>query len=252
MPWNPDLYNQFKDIRYEPFYDLISYVQAKPAMNILDLGCGTGELTKVIAENFPGSQVLGIDTSAEMLAKASRQENMLFAQRSIEEQLQLADKWNVIIANASLQWVNDHANLFPRLIEKLLPGGQLAAQMPSQKENVLNQLLYELVHESPFYETLHDVIRHSPVLSLDDYTQLLYSHGAKQTVVFQKVYPIITESVDTLYDFISGSALVPYLEKLQEPLQSAFITIFKQRIADRFTASPKVYSFKRIILVARF
>lgn len=252
MPWDPDVYNQFKEKRYEPFYDLISHIHAKPGMNILDLGCGTGELTRIIADKFPGARVLGVDTSAEMLSKASGHPNISFAQRSIEEQLQLAEKWDLIVANASLQWVNDHPALFPTLISRLLPGGQLAVQMPSQKENLLNQLLYELVHESPYYEVLEDVVRHSPVLSLDDYTQLMFSNSAKEVLVYQKVYPIIAQSVETLYDFISGSALVPYMEKLAEPMKPAFTKIFKERIADRFPSPPMVYAFKRIILVAGF
>ncbi len=252
MPWNPDIYNKFKEKRYEPFYDLISHIQAKPDMNMLDLGCGTGEQTKIIADKFRAKHVLGIDSSAEMLAKAPMQKNISFAKRTVEEQLQHPDKWDVIIANASLQWVNDHHALFPAIIEKLSSGGQLAVQMPSQKENLLNRLLFELVHESPYYNVLNSNIRHSPLLSLDDYTQLLYANGAKETVLYQKVYPIIAQSTETFYEFISGSALVPFMEILQEPMKSDFIKTFKERIASRFTSSPMVYSFKRIILAASF
>ncbi|MBN8783591.1 MAG: methyltransferase domain-containing protein [Terrimonas ferruginea] len=252
MPWNPEVYNQFKEKRYEPFYDLISHIKAKPHMRIVDLGCGTGELTAILANKFAGSKVLGIDSSAEMLAKAPAQENISFVQRAVEEQLMIDDQWDVIAANASLQWVEDHPSLFPKIISKLRPGGQLAVQMPSQQENVLNQLLYKLVHESPYYEVLKNDIRHSPVLSLDEYTTLLYSNGASEVLVYQKVYPIIAQSADTLYDFISGSALVPYMEKLNEPIKSALVKEFKQRIARQFPSAPMVYAFKRIILVASF
>jgi len=252
MPWNPEVYNQFKEKRYQPFYDLISHIKAKPHMRIVDLGCGTGELTAILANKFAGSKVLGIDSSAEMLAKAPAQENISFVQRAVEEQLMIDDQWDVIAANASLQWVEDHPSLFPKIISKLRPGGQLAVQMPSQQENVLNQLLYKLVHESPYYEVLKNDIRHSPVLSLDEYTTLLYSNGASEVLVYQKVYPIIAQSADTLYDFISGSALVPYMEKLNEPIKSALVKEFKQRIARQFPSAPMVYAFKRIILVASF
>ncbi|QEH41812.1 methyltransferase domain-containing protein [Chitinophaga sp. XS-30] len=252
MPWDPDIYNKFKEKRYEPFYDMISHIDAKPDMHVLDLGCGTGELTKIIADRFQATRVTGIDTSAEMLAKAPQQENIIFAQRSVEEQLQLPDQWDIIVANASLQWVNDHSDLFPKIITKLSPEGQLAVQMPSQKENLLNQILYELVHEAPYYEVLKGSIRRSPMLSLDDYTALMFSNGAKEAIVYQKVYPIIAQSVETLYEFISGSALVPYMEKLQGPLQSAFTKAFKARIAAHFTSAPMVYAFKRVIIVARF
>jgi len=252
MPWNPDIYNKFKQKRYEPFFDLLGHLRVEADMRILDLGCGTGELTQMVADKFAGSTVLGIDTSAEMLSKAPHSPNLTFVQRSVEGQLKLADKWNLIVANASLQWVDDHKNLFPKIISKLLPGGQLAVQMPSQKENILNRLLYALVHEAPYFEVLKDTIHHSPVLSLDDYTQLLFGNGAKEVLVYQKVYPIIAESVETLYDFIAGSALVPYMEKLEEPLKSTFTKAFKERIADYFTASPMLYPFKRIVIVAHF
>lgn len=252
MPWNPDVYNKFKAERYQPFYDLISHIHAKPNMNILDLGCGTGELTKMLADKFNPKKILGIDNSAEMLKQKPEQPNIQFAQRTIEEQLALEEKWDLIHANASLQWVNDHELLFPKIISQLLPEGQLAVQMPSQKENILNQLLYELVHETPYYEVLKDHIRHSPVLTLDEYTQLLYGNGAKEVLVYQKVYPILAQSTETLYEFIAGSALVPYMEKLPEAMSSDFISKFKSKISSRFTATPVVYAFKRIILIAGF
>lgn len=252
MPWNPDIYNEFKEKRYAPFYDLLNHISVNHPRRILDLGCGTGELTKIIADKFPEAAILGVDASAEMLSKAVDQQNIVFEKRSIEEQLKLADKWDVIIANASLQWVEDHSFLFPDIISRLLPGGQLAVQIPSQKENLLNQLLHELVHETPYFEVLERAIRDSPVLSLDEYTQLMYAHNAEKVLIYQKVYPIIATSADTLYNFIAGSALVPYMELLSEPMAAAFTRAFKERISSHFTLSPMVYAFKRIIIVADF
>ena len=151
MPWNPETYNKFKEERYQPFYDLISHIHHKPGMKIIDLGCGTGELTKILADKFTESTVLGIDTSAEMLSKAPQQKNLSFLQSSIEKEVEKSDKWDLIVANASLQWVENHHRLFPRIFAKLSENGQVAIQMPSQKENKLNQMLHELAHEAPFY-----------------------------------------------------------------------------------------------------
>lgn len=145
------------------------------------------------------------------------------------------EKWDVILANASLQWINDHRSLFPQIISRLEKDGQLAVQMPSQKENLLNQILFKLVHEPPYYEVLKKKIHHSPVLSLDDYTELFYQHQAKETIVYQKVYPIIAENHEALYQFIAGSALVPYMDILEESLKEKFTTTFKARIADHFS-----------------
>ena len=88
MPWNPETYNKFKEERYQPFYDLISHIHHKPGMKIIDLGCGTGELTKILADKFTESTVLGIDTSAEMLSKAPQQKNLTFLQSSIEKEVE--------------------------------------------------------------------------------------------------------------------------------------------------------------------
>lgn len=252
MPWNPDVYNKFKENRYQPFYDLIAHLSVKPKMSILDLGCGTGELTKMLAEKFPGSQVMGIDNSAAMLAKAPKLANLQFAERSIEEQLQNTDQWDLILANASLQWVNDHEHLFPLIISKLAADGQLAIQMPLQKENLLNQLLLELVLEEPYFQVLKESVRYSPVLTLDEYTRIMFEGNAKEITVYQKVYPIIAASSATLYDFISGSALVPYMEKLPEFLKETFIEEYKKRIAKQFPSAPMLYAFKRIIVVGKF
>ena|SRR5579863_431585 len=252
MPWNPETYNKFKEERYQPFYDLISHIHHKPGMKIIDLGCGTGELTKILADNFKESTVLGIDTSAEMLSKAPKQKNLTFLQSSIEKEVETSDKWDLMVANASFQWVENHRQLFPGIFAKLSENGQVAIQMPSQKENKLNQILNELAHENPFYNILKDALPQSPLLSLDDYTSLFFNHSVKEAIIYQKVYPLIVKSTDSLYEFISGTALIPYMEKLSDDLKSKFRAEFKNRIDKSFTSSHIVYAFKRIILVGQF
>ena len=221
-------------------------------MKIIDLGCGTGELTKILSDKFKESTVLGIDTSAEMLSKPPQQKNLSFLQISIEKEVEKRDQWDLIVANASHQWVENHHQLFPKIFAKLSENGQVAIQMPSQKENKLNQILQELAHQYPFYSFLQRTIRDSPLLSLDDYTSLFFSHGVKEAVIYQKVYPLIVKSTDSLYEFISGTALIPYMEKLSDDLKLKFKAAFKNRIDKSFTSSPTVYAFKRIILVGQF
>ncbi len=252
MPWNPDTYNQFKKERYQPFFDLISHIEESPGMKILDLGCGTGDLTKMLAEKFKDSTVLGIDNSAEMLSKAPQHPHLHFELKTIEEQLNQNDTFDLIVANASLQWVDDHPAVFDKILSRLSAGGQLTIQMPSQTENILNKLLTDLVQEAPFKESLRGWVRWSPVLRLEEYAELLFRRSAKDMNIYQKVYPIIVSSHDELYDFISGSALVPYMERLDGSSKEELQKEFKKRIKEQFNILPAIYPFKRIVLYAAF
>ncbi|TKC08300.1 methyltransferase domain-containing protein [Pedobacter polaris] len=254
MAWNPKTYNQFKTERYAPFYDILDLIEIKPNLKVIDLGCGTGELTSMLAEKLPNAKVLGVDSSIEMLneAKAFASETLSFKQNSIEEQIDTNQKWDLIFSNAAIQWVDDHETLFPKIIRLLNPNGQLAIQMPSQTQNALNQILDNLVQEEPYQNSLLGYHRTSPVLKTDAYAQLLFEGGAKTITVFEKIYPIIAKSSNDLYDFISGSALPPYLEKLNGEMRENFIAEYKKRIQTRFPKSPTLYPFKRIIIAGKF
>lgn len=252
MPWNPDKYNEFKAARYHPYFDLVSHIKDKPGLTVLDMGCGTGELTKLLAGQLTGATVVGIDSSPQMLAQAPASHDLQFIQKSIEEQLNDDQKWDLIFANASLQWVDGHDALFCQIISKLNPGGQLAVQMPCQKENVLNNILLSLVQEEPYASALNNWQRVSPVLSMDEYAKLLFEKGGKDIIVYQKIYPVIAASQDDLFNFIAGSALVPYLERLPEPVKEQFITAFKRRIAYHFPKMPAIYPFKRLLIYSIF
>lgn len=143
MPWNPDIYNQFKDVRFKPFYDLSELITTDKMEHAVDLGCGTGEQTAILSEKFSQATFLGIDSSAEMLSKSHQleTERLKFRQSSVETFLAEPKTWDLIFSNAALQWLEDHQVLFPQIISKLNVGGQLAIQMPYQPENILNKIL---------------------------------------------------------------------------------------------------------------
>jgi trans-aconitate 2-methyltransferase len=250
MPWNPDVYNQFKQIRYRPFFDLMSLIADKEMKNAVDIGCGTGEQTSILSQNFENTNFLGIDSSAEMLAGSRELErsNLRFRSSTIEEFAGSDTNWDLIFSNAALQWSDDHEMLFPKLISKLNRGGQFAVQMPFQKENLLNKILLELVSEKPFSGMLNGFVRDSPLLEVDDYANILYRCGLNDLDISLRVYPIIAESELELYNFILGSALVPYMEKLDEKGQELLKSEFLTRIKSAFEPFPSIYAFKRILL----
>jgi trans-aconitate 2-methyltransferase len=193
---------------------------------------------------------LGIDASVEMLAKSKPlvHHKLKFAHTTIEEFAASETQWDLIFSNAALQWTDDHAALFPKLIAKLNPGGQFAVQMPVQKENALNQLLSELVNEDPFVRWLNGFHRSSPVLDMDAYAQLLYDNGVQDFNVSLRIYPIIGQSEIHLCQFIAGSALIPYMERLDAAQQEHFRTEYVKRIRARFVTFPALYPFKRILM----
>ncbi len=255
MPWNPGKYNQFKNIRFQPFFDLAEWIAADGLTTAVDIGCGTGEQTKILAEKFDKADFSGIDPSPEMLAKSKELEtdNLHFKTTTVEDFIAFnaGKKWDLIFSNAALQWSDDHENLFPQLISLLSEKGQLAVQMPVQKENLLNKILIDLAQEKPFADYLQGWKRESPVLSIDAYAQILFENGLSNLQIIQKVYPIIADNAETLFDFISGSALIPYLERLSESQQELFVAEYKYRIQKEFKRFPAIYAFKRLLLYGR-
>lgn len=249
MPWNPDRYHQFEQERSAPFDDLLKLVDARAGLDVVDLGCGTGELTRRLADSLPGSAVLGIDSSPEMLARAATQARpgLRFQQEAIES---VTGQWNLVFSNAAIQWVDDHLALIPRLLGMVTPGGQLVVQLPSNHDSFAHRAIVETAAQSPFREALNGWTRHSPVLPLEQYADLLYANGGRRLTVFEKVYPHVLENVEAVRDWVRGTALVPYLERLPEPLHRPFLERYTERLRSHWPASPVFYGFRRILFSA--
>jgi trans-aconitate 2-methyltransferase len=250
MPWNPEVYNNFKDIRYKPFYDLMDLIKSDQLTKAVDVECGTGEQTSILAKKFDHSTFIGIDSSKEMLVKSKEflRNNLNFKLQTIEDFANSDSKWDLIFSNAALQWSPNHEELFPKLIQKLNQNGQFAVQMPCQKENILNIILSEIVKEEPFATALNGFYKDSPLLTIDDYAKIMFNEGLNQLNLSMRIYPIYAKDERELFQFISGSALIPYMERLDLDNQQKLEKEFKQRIKDYYKSFPAIYSFKRILL----
>ena len=250
MAWNPEKYNQFKTIRYKPFFDLADLVSGENLRDCVDVGCGTGEQTAILSEKFPDANFLGIDSSPEMLADSKMMEtdNLKFKLSTIEDFAVDGSKWDLIFSNAALQWSDNHEALFPKLISKLNPSGQFAVQMPSQKENALNRILLEMVSEKPFRDYFDGFVRNSPMLTIEEYAEVMFAEGLTDLDLSVKIYPIIAKEETELFDFISGSALIPYMERLSNEHVEAFKLEYLLRIKKAFGTFPAIYPFKRFLL----
>jgi trans-aconitate 2-methyltransferase len=249
MPWDPERYHQFQEERSAPFEDLLGLVHIRPDLQVIDLGCGTGELTRRLADRLPGSQVLGIDASPEMLERARSQERPgLHFDSSLIEQVK--GQWDLVFSNAAIQWVDDHPALVPRLLSMVRPGGQLVVQMPSNHSHPTHTLIQEVAGQQPFSEALGGWTRRSPVLTIDTYARILYDHGGREITVFEKIYPHVLADADALADWTSGTALVPYFERLGPELRELFMERYRQRLWELYPGSPVFYGFRRILFAA--
>lgn len=254
MAWNPEVYDQFKNERSAPFFDLLNLVEKRPDLSVIDLGCGTGELTSRLLDYLENSKVQGIDSSAEMLEKAKHFETsrLSFVKRSIEDQLNLNDTFDLIISNAAIQWCNEHKELFPRIISKIKKGGQLAVQIPSNHEFIVHRLLGEIADKEPYKEVYASWKRAYTVLKIEDYAGILFNNKGREITVFEKVFPHVLENTEAVYNWASGTAMIPYVEKLPEDLKEQFKNDYKKELQGIFPVSPVFYPFKRTFISAKF
>ncbi len=247
MPWDPHCYALFQAEREAPFTDLLALLRPVPGMRAIDLGCGPGVLTARLFEALPEARLTGLDSSPEMLEKARPLERpgLNFRSGRVEE---LAGSYDLIFSHAALQWVDDHERLFPRLFRHLAPGGQLAVQMPSNHDHPSHLAILETAGEEPFVSALGGWSRRSPVLPLRRYAELLHACGAVEQVVLEKIYPHLLPDPDSMVEWVRGTALVPYLERLEPDLREAFLERCRVSLAAQFQERPVFYGFNRILI----
>jgi trans-aconitate 2-methyltransferase len=249
MDWSPQQYHRFSDERRQPFEDLWRLACRRAGLSVVDLGCGTGELTRELADRLPGSQVLGLDSSEEMLVRARplAGPGLSFALRRIEE---LQGSFDLIFSNAALHWVEDHWALFPRLLRMLRDGGQLLVQMPSNHDHPAHLLAAELASEEPFCGALAGYRRRVEVLPLDAYAEVLHAAGAREVELCEKVYLHELADAAAVAEWTRGTTLLPYLSRLRG-LADEYLARYRSRLAQLLPQRPLLYTFRRILLSAR-
>ncbi len=249
MSWNPELYHKFQEERFAPYYDLIDLISVKEGIEGLDLGCGTGELTKMLSEKLPASRILGIDSSPAMLeqAKDKSAPGLSFELRSI---MDIEGEWDLIFSNAAIQWVQEHRELIPKLLSHIRPGGQLAIQIPSNHNHPTQDFILETGREEPFSTALKGWTRSYSVLTIREYSELLYDSEGEDIVVFEKIYPHVLPDSYAVLDWLSGTAILPYLERLPVELHEPFLGVIGEKLKESYPGSPVFYPYNRIFFSA--
>lgn len=241
MSWDPDQYERFKAERRQPFLDLLALVERRPGMRVLDLGCGTGELTRELHETLRARETTGIDNSADMLAKARAGAGLHFERAGIETYVP-QHPVDLIFSNAALHWVGDHHALLRRLVSFLAPDGQIAIQMPANDDHPSHATAAEVARDFGIEP------RHDPLLPADEYARVLYSLGVKRPNVRMQVYGHELESAANVIEWVKGALLTGY-EKRLGPRYPDFLSRYAATLLPRLgSARPFFYTYKRVLI----
>ena len=212
--WSAAQYLKFADERTQPAVDLAGRIQRDGAETVVDVGCGPGNSTHVLAQRFPGADVLGVDNSPAMIDQARREHPELrFALCDIATELDhLPGDFDVVFSNACLQWVPDHPRLVPALMRRLRPGGCLAVQVPDHAHAPVHRIIQEVVRRprwAPHFEEPQIFF----TLPQDDYYDLLRPLSAEVTL-WQTTYIHLLRAHQEILEWYRGSGLRPYLDQL--------------------------------------
>lgn len=253
--WDPDLYDRFKPQRDRPALDLLLRIPGDlDPREIWDLGCGTGEHAAVLAARHPSARVHGLDSSAQMLARAHA--------RQVEVDWVLADLADfapkappdLIFTNAALQWAPDHAALIPRLASSLAGEGVFASQMPTAHDCDWHLALRALAAEAAWVDRLRDVRGVQPVAAPERYYDWL-SPICAEIDIWSATYLHVLEGRDPAVEWMRGTALRPYLDALTDPAErEAFLADYRTRVRAVLPPRPDgttLFPFPRLFILAR-
>ena len=247
--WNPTRYERFRRERAQPFFDLLDLVQPRPGMRVVDLGCGTGELTRELHQRLAAQETTGIDSSPAMLAKSAAfaGDDLQFVQGDIAD-FAAIENFDLVFSNAALQWVPDHEALLTRLTAALTDTGQLTVQVPANADHPSHLTAFAVAAEPPFREALDGYERHWPVLAPEAYATLLHRLGFRQQHVRLQVYAHELESRESVLEWVRGTLLTDYERRLPAELWPLFLERYRERLLPQLDDTrPYLYPFKRIL-----
>ena len=250
--WDPNRYLEFADERSRPFLDLLSRVRAADPKLVVDLGCGPGQLTASLAKRWPGAQIVGLDSSPEMIMRAAE-----FASPRVRFQVLDLRDWrpetsvDVIISNATFQWVPGHRALLQSLLSRLTPDGWLAFQVPGNFDEPSHRLLRELAADARYAPMLTGVAWPAAADAahyLDDLAGLGCSVDAWETT-----YLHVLSGPNPVFRWISGTGARPVLQTLPDDHRAQFVSEYQKLLNEAYPVRSygTVLPFRRIFVVAR-
>lgn len=257
--WDPRQYKHYGGLRLRPALELFERIDVDRPRRVYDLGCGVGEIARLMAERWPDAQVVGSDSSAAMIEKA-RAAGASRVQWVVED----AATWaapqpvDVIYSNAMLHWLPRHDTVFPRLVEQLRPGGVLAVQMPLSWPEPSHRLMRETLAAGNGGKgygdaTLREQMDRRWVDDADAYYDLLKSR-CSEIDIWETRYLQVLEGEDPVLEWVKGTGLRPILDALQDAELEGFLAEYAARLREAYpprAGGETLYPFPRLFLVAR-
>lgn len=247
--WNPDVYLRYEGYRARPALDLIAQIPLEVAGPIVDLGCGPGNVTRSLKDQWPDRTVMGVDLSPDMLAKAHGE----YGEMDIQWQQGDIGTWQaneqqaLIFSNAALHWVTNHTEVVPRLAEMIVPDGWLAFQIPVTEQSAYQVCIRETVTSERWADQLADVWMYKDPMGPDAFYDLLSPHS-QSVDIWVTDYHHVLEGDNPVFDWIIGTGLTPYLSVLSEADQKEFLADYSTRVS---AAYPKQADGKTLFLMKR-
>ncbi len=262
--WDPDQYGRFATERSQPFWDLIELVDPTTIGRMVDLGCGDGALSVEAATRLGATALVGVDSSPAMLERTADVVppdgmDVAFERGDLATWTTTSEShrgWDLVLANASLQWVPDHEDVLRRWTDALAPRGQLAVQVPANGTHASHVVANEVGATEPFLHALGGQVPPDPsacnVLAPEEYSQILFDLGYESQQVTLRVYPHVLASSSDVVEWVRGTTLNRFFERLPADLHEPFVEAYRAALLRRIgDVAPYFYPFKRILIVAR-
>lgn len=252
MAWDPSQYLRFADQRRRPGVDLLARIAAEEPARVYDLGCGAGNLTKLLAQRWPRAMITGVDSSGAMLAKAKQEAPAITWQQADLATWRPEEPADMLYSNAALHWIDGHRALFPALVAALAPGGTLAVQMPRNHDAPSHTGMAAAARSGPWRETLGPLLREHPTLPPQDYFEILAGAGASADI-WEVEYLQQLQGENAVVEWTKGTALKPLLDALDEPWRGQFLADYTARMAKAYPRRADgitLFPFRRLFIVA--